>query len=118
MSCLNPSPRCGIGDGVLESATERLQSDLVLALALVHHMVFKMHLNFDQIATGLAGYTLRTLIVEFPPPDDIHVRNWMTPRYDWYTIDNFKTALHRYFTKISTVASHPTPRVILVCERC
>lgn len=117
MSYVNPSPRYGIGDGVMESATERLQSDLVLGLALVHHMVFKMNLNFDQIAAGLAAYTKRTLVVEFPPKDDIHVSQWMTDRYAWYTVENFTAALRRHFPKISPVASHPAPRVLLVCER-
>ena len=117
MSCLNPTPRYGLGAGLMESAAERLQCDLVLGLALVHHMVFKMHLNFDQIATGLAAYTKRTLVVEFPPKDDIHVSQWMSDRYAWYTVENFTAALRRHFPKINPVASHPAPRVLLVCER-
>lgn len=117
MSYTNPAPRHGMGSGVTESAVERLQSDLVLGLALVHHMVFKMHLNFDQIAAGLAAYTQKTLVVEFPPHDDIHVSQWMTDRYVWYTVENFTRALRPHFSKISQVASHPAPRILLVCER-
>lgn len=117
MSCVNPSPRYGLGKGVMEPAAERLQSDLVLGLALVHHLVFKMHLNFEQIAAGLAAYAKQTLIVEFPPHDDAHVCQWMTVRHAWYTLENFRTALRRHFPRISTVASHPNPRILLVCER-
>lgn len=117
MSYLNPAARHGGGEGVTESAAERLQSDLVLALAMVHHMVFKMNLNFEQIAAGLAAYTKRTLVVELPPSDDIHVRQWMTPRHSWYTPANFMAALSRHFAKITIEPSHPLPRVILVCER-
>lgn len=117
MSCVNPSPRYGLGDGVMESAQERLRCELVLGLALVHHMVFKMHLNFEQIAAGLAVYTKKTLIVEFPPATDVHVSQWMTPQYTWYTEENFRRALSRYFSRISSVASDPSPRVLLVCER-
>jgi hypothetical protein len=117
MSCLNPSPRLGLGEGVMESASERLACEAVLALALVHHMVFKMYLNFDQIATGLAAYTQKTLIVEFPPRDDVHVSQWMTDGHAWYTIENFTAALRRHFPKITTVASDPAPRILLVCER-
>jgi hypothetical protein len=117
MSYVNPAPRHGIGHGVMTAATERLQSDLVLGLALVHHMVFKMHLQFDQIAAGLAAYTKQTLVVEFPPSDDIHVSQWMTPRYSWYTLENFTQALRRHFPQIRVIASHPVPRVLLVCER-
>lgn len=117
MSCLNPTPRYGLGEGLMESAAERLRSDLVLGLALVHHMVFKMHLNFDQIAAAFAAYEPKVLVVEFPPATDIHVSQWMTPRYAWYTEENFRRALGRYFPKIRAVASHPTPRILLVCER-
>lgn len=117
MSCVNPSPRLGLGGGLMESAAERLSCDLVLALALVHHMVFKMHLNFDQIADGLAAYTGRTLVVEFPPADDTHVRPWMTDRHHWYTLENFMTALRRHFPRIKVMPSDPAPRVVLVCER-
>lgn len=117
MSCLNPSPRLGLGDGVMESASERLTCELVLALALVHHMVFKMYLNFEQIAAGLAAYAEKTLIVEFPPRDDVHVCQWITDGHAWYTVENFTAALRRHFPRISTVASDPAPRVLLVCER-
>jgi hypothetical protein len=117
MSCLNPSPRLGLGDGVMEPASDRLDCELVLALALVHHMVFKMHLNFEQIAAGLAVYARKTLIVEFPPRDDAHVSQWMTAGHAWYTVENFMAALRRHFPKLTTVASHPAPRVLLVCER-
>lgn len=117
MSCVNPSPRYGLAGGVMESAEERLQSDLVLGLALVHHMVFRMNLRFEQVAAALAAYTRRVLVVEFPPKDDIHVSQWMTDRYAWYTEENFRAALGRHFSKISTIASHPTPRILLICER-
>lgn len=117
ISCLNPTPRYGLGRGVMESAAERLQCDLVLALAMVHHMAFRMYLNFDQIAEGLAAYTKKTLVVEFPPSDDFYVKQWMTERYAWYRVENFETALRRHFRKIEIVASHPAPRILLVCER-
>ncbi|MDP2137324.1 MAG: hypothetical protein Q8J74_05675, partial [Candidatus Didemnitutus sp.] len=117
MSCLTPTPRYGLGDGLMESAAERLSCDLVLALAMVHHMVFKMHLNFEQIAAGLAVYTGKVLIVEFPPGDDVHVGPWMTDRHHWYTLENLQVALRRHFPKIRQVDSDPAPRVLLVCER-
>lgn len=117
MSCVNPSPRYGLAGGVMESAEERLRSDLVLGLALVHHMVFKMHLDFERIAAAFSAYAGKALVVEFPPPDDIHVSQWMSERYAWYTQENFTSALRKYFSKITSIPSHPTPRIILFCER-
>ncbi len=117
MSVLNPSPRYGLGRGVMEAAPDRLACHLVLALAMVHHMVFRMGLNFELIADGLAAYARKTLVVEFPPADDAHVRSWMTPGHGWYTLENFQAALRRHFPQINVVPSDPAPRVLLVCER-
>lgn len=117
MSFVTPSPRYGLAGGIMAAAEERLPCDLVLALALVHHLVFKMHLNFDQIAAGLAVYARKALVVEFPPADDAHVKQWMTARHAWYTQENFIAALRRHFPKVSVVTSDPAPRMLLVCER-
>ncbi|MCP5531090.1 MAG: hypothetical protein H7A44_11690 [Opitutaceae bacterium] len=117
MSFVNPSPRYGVGSGVMESSVERLGCQTVLALALVHHLVFRMHLTFPQIVEGLAAYTRNRLVVEFPPADDVHVRQWMSPRYDWYSLENFRSALGAHFSRIRVVESEPAPRVILVCDR-
>lgn len=117
MSFVNPSPRYGVAAGVMESSVERLGCEMVLALALVHHLVFRMHLTFPQIADGLAAYAKNSLVVEFPPGDDVHVRQWMSTRYDWYTLENFKAALQPHFRHIRILKSDPSPRVILVCEK-
>lgn len=117
MSFVSPSPGYGLGRGVMASAADRLPCELVLALAVVHHLVFKMHLNFERIAEGLAVYARQTLIVEFPPAEDVHVSNWMLDQYHWYTQENFVAELRRHFSKVSVVPSDPAPRVLLVCER-
>lgn len=117
LSFVNPSPRYGSGEGFMAAAADRLGADTVLALALVHHLVFRMHLTFPQIAAGLAAYTKKHLIVEFPPADDLHVRQWMSARYAWYTLENLRVALQPYYARIHIVASDPAPRMILVCSR-
>jgi hypothetical protein len=117
MSFTQPTPRLGLGEGIAHSAVNRFQCDLVLGLALAHHMVFKAHLNFGQIAAGFAAYVKKVLVVEFVPRDDQHVRQWITDQHDWYTLDNFTQALRRHFRDVNVIASYPDPRVLLVCER-
>ncbi len=43
----------------LVPATKRLRCDMVLALELVHHLVFEQHLNFEQITDGLFTFSKR-----------------------------------------------------------
>ena len=117
MDFKNPSPGYGVCNQWLAPATERLRCDMVLGLALVHHLVFKQHLNFEQIVDGLAIFSKRWLLVEFIPPDDIYVREWWSARYSWYTLANFIAALKRRFGDVQQLPSHPAPRVLLLCER-
>lgn len=101
------------------SVSDRLRCDLVLALALVHHLVFKeeWHPRFEVIAKQLAGYTNKWLLVEFVPRDDMYVQHWYSDRFDWYSLENFIAALSRFFSKIEVLDSSPTPRKLVLCTK-
>jgi len=117
MDFRNPSPGYGLCNQWLAPATERLKCDMVLALALVHHLVFKQHLNFDQIIDGLSIFPKRWLLVEFIPRDDRYVREWWSEKFSWYTLDNFVGALKRRFHDVKILPSYPEPRVLLLCKK-
>lgn len=96
----------------------RLRSELVLCLAVVHHLVFKRtQMSFEQIARTLSDYSSRYLLVEFVPKEDEHVSQWHSEQYSWYTEENFRKALSLHFSKIDSFASFPEPRVLLLCEK-
>ena len=99
------------------AAADRFRSDMVLALALVHHLVFKNFLNFDVIARELSCYTERWLLVEFVPAHDPHLISWPLDRAEWYNLDSFCRALGRFFNKIEVLESAPAPRKLVLCER-
>jgi len=113
----NPSPGLGLCNEQLPPATERLRSDMVLALALTHHLVFKEKLGFDQISKALAAFTKKILIVEFVPAADPYVSEWITSSHSWYTLPNFERALRRHFSTITILESDPVPRILLVCRK-
>jgi len=96
---------------------DRLKCDVSLALALVHHLVFSQHTDFPTIALRLSELTKRYSIVEFPPPDDVFVKNWITPETSWYNIDNFIAEMSGYFPKNQVFDSHPKPRKIILFEK-
>jgi len=112
-----PSPGYGLGNLAALPATARLKCDMVMALALVHHLVFKQHLNFEQIIAGLSIFSTRWLLVEFIPREDMYVRDWWSERYSWYNLENFVAVLRRHFHRVESYASFPDPRVLLLCEK-
>jgi SAM-dependent methyltransferase len=117
MDFRSPSPGYGPCNRWLLPATERLACDLVLVLAVVHHLVSKQYLNFEQIAQTLSLFSKKWVLVEFMPPDDEWVRDWLTPEFSWYTLENFMSSLHRHFSQIEILESYPSPRKLLLCTK-
>ena len=105
----------------LTSASERLRGEMVLALGLVHHLVFKNYLDFDVIAKELSKYADRWLVVEFVPPGDPYPREkWVNKRGcipEWYRLENFLSALRRFFPKVEVLESASKPRKLVFCRK-
>lgn len=118
MDIARPSPA---SNGVFcepgPSAAERLRSSVGMALALVHHLVFKNNMRFEQIVDGLSLFSADRALVEFVPREDRFVREWWSPRFSWYTMDGFISSLKQEFRNVTILPSHPEPRVLLLCER-
>lgn len=106
-------------------ARERLRADCVLALAVVHHIVFgPTKMGFDDVAALLASYANDAVVVEFVPREDAIVAKWFTQRtpefaqrFTWYSLENFEAALAKQFASIERHASHPETRTIFFCRR-
>ena len=99
------------------AASERLKCDLVLAIALTHHLVFRQHLGFETIADGLGLFAKRWLLVEFKPREYRHLRSWLSESYSWYTLENFVQTLRKRFSDVRTVYVEPESSVLLLCEK-
>ena len=97
ISC--PSPGHGICNQVIAPALQRLPCDMVLALSLVHLLVFEQYLNFEQISQTLAAFSKRWLLVEFPHRDGHEFKGRWSDRYPWYTFENFLDALGKWFRR-------------------
>jgi hypothetical protein len=110
-----PTPVHGLAE-YYPSAKQRFQADMVLALAISHHLVFKKGLSFDSIVRMLASFTKKWLIVEFVPPEDRYVKQWMTDKHSWYQEKNFLEALQKRFSRVDKVPSAPEPRLLFFCE--
>ena len=114
MDFRSPSPGYGPCNRWLLPATERLSCDLVIALAVVHHLVSKQYLNFEQISQTFNLFSNKWALVEFMPPEDEWVQNWLTPEFSWYTQENFILHMKQYFSQLEVLDSYPSPRKLLL----
>lgn len=97
----NPSPGIGVNNAERAPLTERLQTDLTLALALIHHLAIGKNIPFDMIASFFAGICKQYLIIEFVSREDEKVKLMLSQKKDIYvnySEELFKEAFSRFFT--------------------
>lgn len=99
MDLMDPSPSLGFRLAERESYSGRGLPDLVVALALVHHIAITNNVPLDDFATLLASLA-PSAIVEFVPKSDSQVRRLLASRRDIfpsYHREGFERALGRRF---------------------
>ena len=77
----NPSPCLGWANNERMSLLERGPADLVMALALVHHLAISNNVPLKSIAEFLASIA-KSLIIEFVPKSDERVKILLATRRD------------------------------------
>jgi len=75
----NPSPSQGWDQAERAGMHERSSADAVMALALVHHLLFGANVPLPRAIGWIASLAPRGLI-EFVPPDDVQVRPMVARR--------------------------------------
>jgi hypothetical protein len=66
----SPSPGIGYRNEERPPFFERISSDCVMALALIHHLIVSGNMTMAAVRELFAGIVRRHLILEFVPPDD------------------------------------------------
>jgi ribosomal protein L11 methylase PrmA len=115
----NPSPALGWEGRERKSLDERSNADVVLALALVHHLAISRNVPLERIAAYLARLA-PALVIEFVPKDDDMVRRLLATRedvFESYTLDGFRQAFDRWFDIAEEGAVAGTPRVLFRMAR-
>ena len=99
MDIANPSPGLGWESSERLSLRDRGPADLVLALALIHHLVFSCCVPLSLIAEWFASVT-NHLLVEFVPPTDPMVQKLLRNRGDEhlpYNLEVFQSSFGKFF---------------------
>lgn len=111
---------------LLLSAEKRLKCDMVLALAIIHHLCLGAGKDFSDIIKKINSFCEKYLILEFVEMDDDMVLNEPSffsaycrnkSDFDWYNLDNLSSVLKKHFDSIEIKDSHPKNRKILICKK-
>jgi len=115
----NPSPGIGWANAERMTLAERGPADLVLALALVHHLAIGNNVPLPMVADHLAELG-RHLVIEFVPKTDEKVRALLSSREDIfpsYSQVEFLRAFERCFEPIRREPVASSERTLFLMRR-
>ena len=110
----NPSPNIGWANQERMSLIERGPADIILGLALIHHLAISNNLPFSRIVAFFKK-NCKHLIIEFIPKNDSQVQRLLATRediFDDYTKENFEKEFSKSF-KINEFVTIPESERIL-----
>lgn len=115
----NPSPGIGWAGRERRSLLERADPDVVLALALVHHLAISRNVPLPMVL-GLFADLAPWAIVEFVPKEDAMVRRLLASRRDVfadYTLDGFRSSANERFEVAHETPIEDSLRVLFLLRR-
>ena len=82
-----------------EGTAERLKSDLVLALAVSHHLILTSKYSLNAIFERLVLYSKKYVLIEFMPLGlwSSENKKKLSDLPSWYTLNWFRSAFENYF---------------------
>ena len=116
---VNPSSAVGFANQERLDLFSRLENvDLILALALIHHLVFTYNIPFFKIAE-LFSKLSRFLIIEFVDKQDSKVQKMLLNREDIfydYRIEKFESVFSQHYKIIEKKKITNTKRTLYLME--
>jgi SAM-dependent methyltransferase len=115
----NPTPGLGWAGEERDSWIQRGPADVVMALALVHHLAIGNNVPLDSVARLLANVA-RTLVIEWVPKEDEQVQRLLRSRRDIftdYTREGFEAAFAARFRVLRSDPIEGSGRRMYLMER-
>lgn len=116
----DPTPATGFHHMERASITSRAQSDLVMALALIHHLALAKNIPLSKIAAYLADLTREYLIAEFIDVADEKSQELLRNRSGWHASYDevcFEEAFGKYFSIERKEIISGTKRTLYLMQR-
>jgi hypothetical protein len=114
-----PTPATGVNNKERSSFLERINVDLVMALALIHHLSIGHNIPFESSAEmfhGMGEY----LVIEFVPKEDEKVQLMLSQKkdvYTGYTINNFLAGFEKKFNVLKREKVGTSERTLFLMKR-
>ncbi|NML21129.1 class I SAM-dependent methyltransferase [Pseudoflavitalea sp. G-6-1-2] len=116
---VHPSSSIGFNNTERPAFHQRIRTELVAALALIHHLAIGKNIPLPDIAAYLHGIAPQ-LIIEFPEKNDEKVQLLLSNREDIfpdYSEAGFEAAFEPYFDTITKVRIPDTSRILYFMNR-
>lgn len=110
----NPSPGLGWSEQERASLSDRGPADVVLSLALIHHLAIGNNIPFPELASFFDSIA-KHLIIEFVPKQDSKVQILLSSRTDIfpnYDEKHLEAAMGEYFTLLKKVPIKDSERTL------
>jgi SAM-dependent methyltransferase len=118
MDLCNPSPNRGWAQAERKGLAERGPADVVLCLALLHHLVLDAGIPLPAVLEWLAGIG-RSAIIEYPSPEDPRVRQLLARKAgirQWPAEQEFRVLLSERLDVLETTALPKSARTLLLVK--
>jgi ribosomal protein L11 methylase PrmA len=115
----NPTPAIGWLNEERKSFIGRLDANLVLALALIHHLVIAKNISMEQVVNMFKQIT-DLLLIEFVPKEDPKVAAMLSNRadiFDEYNQHNFETCFSKAFNILKKETLEPSTRILYLMQK-
>ena len=94
----NPSPAVGFNHNERQSFADRAKSEMVTALALIHHLVLSKNIPLSDVAKMLSDLTKKYLVIEFVPLSDEKSQQLIANKTNYHTPYD-PQAFEKYFSQ-------------------
>ena len=116
----NPSPAIGFRNEERTRFLERAESDCLLALALVHHLLVSANLSLEGIRDLFCDLTREYAVVEFVPTNDPMFQKLLKFRvnlFEGLNLEGFRGAFTSRFETLKETAIPNSPRTLLFLRK-
>jgi hypothetical protein len=114
----NPSPALGWDNNERDSFGGRGPVDMVLALAVIHHLAISNNVPLAQLSQFFAAHA-KWLVIEFVPKSDSQVQKLLASREDIfpdYTRESFERVFSNSFTIYKSESVRDSERTLYLME--
>ena len=114
------SPGLGMLNQEYKSLIERGKSEMVMGLALVHHLCISKNLPLNHVAELFSNLSTKYAIVEFIPKEDEKVKLLLSSRKDIfsnYHLDELLKSYSRYFGLVDEFKIENSDRVLFLWKK-